>query len=408
MNDRRSQGTLTYDGESGQSYIERVVRAPASMLRPSYDTECIGSRKDLERFKNAGPGCSSLVDMAARSFVKHWDSDPEVLACMPQSLGEKVFLILAKYRLVSFRFWQQFAKVYPDSQLAGLIMHSQRFPRHSVFTPDYVEQMFPTGPDVNWLTYLYVKETEMNTNFDSWRLLTKCKNLAALVVLNDNVDGTNPTLSIFHDWARAAERGDAFQHLRIMAVRWRRSSIFDSFRCDVLHTFPSLCFFYYTSSMGNLLPESESGPSFYDGQFLSVWRRFDWDYLHNALIHTESATVKCLNVMHQLCFWDGKPIDQAKGKKYNDVTRADGKSVACIYSTSRYGRYFRRQDHSFGVWLYRPAHAAELVKVAQEERERERKAEATLREIDGRAQKKLKVRKGQKPDLDWLMPHLPR
>lgn len=200
-----------FDPSSGQVFSETACRM-TSMV-PSWATATTGSVADLVNFRNTeSVGAACLEQVAIRSVLLQLDSlDYETLACVPWTIGRKIWACVRHLRLDSLRTWRLFVRAYPDERDA--FQETRKVP---LLTPkaqcrfdEIVKQI--TAPSFEWITHLTLQDPDLSKS--DWAKVAKIRNLGVL-----NVLGPSGCLDdrVVRGWSEAATENHAFPRLRVV------------------------------------------------------------------------------------------------------------------------------------------------------------------------------------------------
>lgn len=209
---QRAHGS--FDSGSGQVFSE--THCPMTSMVPSWVTATTGSLVDLVDFRNVGSvGAACLEQVAIRSVLLQLDRlDCETLACVPWTIGKKIWACVRRYRLDSLRTWRLFVRAYPDERDA--FQETRKIPLTSSKVhyrlDDIVKQI--TAPKFEWITHLTLQDPDLSK--PDWAKLAKIRNLGVLLVLGPNTATLDDR--VVKGWSAAAKEEHAFSRLRLVLL----------------------------------------------------------------------------------------------------------------------------------------------------------------------------------------------
>ncbi|KAF9638195.1 CBS domain-containing protein [Lasiodiplodia theobromae] len=204
----------SYDQGSGQVFSE--THCGMTSMYPSWVTATTGAVADLIDFRNTeSTGAACLEQVAIRSVLLQLNNlDYETIACVPWTVGRKIWAQIRRYRLDSLRVWRLFVRAYPDERHA--FQETRKIPllnlnAHYAFN-EIVRQI--TAPNFEWVTHLTLQDPELSKH--DWAKMTKIRNLGALAILGPSSDSMDDR--VIRGWSEAAKDGHVFSKLRVLLL----------------------------------------------------------------------------------------------------------------------------------------------------------------------------------------------
>ena len=194
-------GQIGYDS-SGQVYTETLVQVKHSNF--SWPSKSRGRAAEFAHSCRAGPGATSLYDMALHSFLANSGTvTASTLVGLPWTHAAKLWDAVHRHQLDSVQIWQAFTSAFPDSpSKSGLKRKTKRLSdAQDLPLQVFLAPMQSITPD--WLTVL----TLQGLRLDRGALIQGISRLTNLVVLTIDKgvtygSGLGFDDGILRDWGR--------------------------------------------------------------------------------------------------------------------------------------------------------------------------------------------------------------
>ncbi|EKG12100.1 CBS domain-containing protein [Macrophomina phaseolina MS6] len=160
-------------------------------------------------------GVASLEQIAIRSVLLQLDMlDHQTLACLPWTIGRKIWAQVRHFRLDSLRIWRLFVRAYPEERNA--FRETRKVPLlnsnvHYTFD-EIIKQI--TAPSFEWITHLMLQDPDLSKS--DWGNLQKIKNLGVLGIFGPTSTKSNLDDRVVRGWSEAAEENNAFSRMRVI------------------------------------------------------------------------------------------------------------------------------------------------------------------------------------------------